>query len=63
MSPETIEHLARDLAARIPLPADDWQAIIAEARLTLAVIAALDELPLEGVDPDPVSDVSESCGA
>jgi hypothetical protein len=62
MSPETIEHLARDLAASIPLPQEDWQAVIAEAQQTLAVIAALDELPLETVDPDPVSDVSESPG-
>jgi hypothetical protein len=60
MSPDTIEHLARDLAARISLPQEDWDAIVAEARQTLAVIAALDELPLDTVVPDPVSDVSES---
>jgi hypothetical protein len=62
MTPDTVERLARDLAARIPLPQEDWDAIVAEARQTLAVIAALDELPLDGVVPDPVSDPSESPG-
>lgn len=60
MSPETMEHLARDLAAKIALPQEDWDAIVAEARQTLTVIAALDELPLDAVVPDPVSDASES---
>jgi hypothetical protein len=62
MSPATIESLARDLAARIPLPQEDWDAIVAEVRQTLAALAALDQLPLEGVAPDPGSDAAESPG-
>jgi hypothetical protein len=54
MLPDTIQHLARELAATLPLPPGDWDAIVAEARQTKAVIAKLDELPLEGIEPAAV---------
>jgi hypothetical protein len=62
MSPGAVEQRVRDLAARIPLPQEDWDAIAVEARQTLAVIAALDELSLHAVVPDPVSDAAETGG-
>jgi hypothetical protein len=51
MSPERLEPIARELAAKLPLSKEEWDAIVAQARDLLAVVATLDELPLEGVEP------------
>jgi hypothetical protein len=51
MSRETLERMARDLAAEIPLPAEDWQAAVDQAEKMLAIIKTLDELPLADVEP------------
>jgi hypothetical protein len=52
-----VEDRARQLAEAIPLPAEDWEIIISQAKRMLEVIATLDELPLDGVEPAPVFQV------
>jgi hypothetical protein len=51
MTRETLERMARDLAAEIPLPVEDWQAAVDQAEKMLAIIKTLDELPLADVEP------------
>src|SRR5262245_44349969 len=51
MTRETLERMARDLAAEITLPAEDWDAIVTQAASMLGWINALDELPLQNVEP------------
>jgi len=51
MTRDTLERMARDLAAEVALPAEDWEAVVNQAEAVLGWIALLDELPLEGVEP------------
>lgn len=45
------EELARELAAELALPAEDWEAVLAQVPRVLEAVAALDELPLDAVEP------------
>ena len=58
MTRETLERLARDLAAEVTLPAEDWEAIVTQAVNMLGWIKALDELPLQNVEPASVSGIA-----
>ena len=46
-----LEARFRALAAELPIPAEDREPVLAQARWIEKAIAALDELPLEGVEP------------
>jgi hypothetical protein len=53
-SRETLERMARDMAAEFLLPQEDWEEILAQAKRTLDAIAMLDELPLAKVELEPI---------
>ena len=48
---ETLEAMAREFAADMPLAAEDWEAVLAQVPRVLEAVAALDELPLDGIEP------------
>ena len=52
--PQWLEARFRALAAELPIPAEDREPVLAQARWMQQAIAALDELPLEGVEPAAV---------
>ncbi|MGH7266845.1 MAG: hypothetical protein ACREMB_18645 [Candidatus Rokuibacteriota bacterium] len=54
MERESFERIARELAAELPLPPEDWDAVLAQARPFLETVAMLDELPLAPVEPAPI---------
>jgi Protein of unknown function (DUF4089) len=54
MTRETIEHLARELATTVNLPAEDWPAIVEQAERIRASVQTLAELPLDGIEPAAV---------
>jgi Asp-tRNA(Asn)/Glu-tRNA(Gln) amidotransferase C subunit len=60
MNPERVERIARELAAELPLSDDEWKAIATQARDLLAVVATLDELPLERVEPAATYHISDA---
>jgi hypothetical protein len=51
MTRETLDRLARELAVEVPLPVEDWDAIVSQADRMLTLIRSLDELPLQDVEP------------
>jgi hypothetical protein len=51
---ETLECLAREMAAEFQLPDEDWEAVLTQAQGTLNAIAMLDDLPLAGAEPAPI---------
>jgi hypothetical protein len=51
MSPEAVARRAAELATVWPLPAEDWGPIIDQAIRIPALLATLDELPLDQVEP------------
>ena len=53
-SRETLESIARDMAAEFQLSDEDWEAVLTQVQRTLDAIAMLDELPLATVEPAPV---------
>jgi hypothetical protein len=53
-SRETLECVARKMAAEFQLPNEDWEAVLTQAQRTLEAVALLDELPLAIVEPAPV---------
>ncbi len=54
MSPESLRSRARDLAAEIPLPAEDWEAILNLVQGVRQALQQLDQLPLTAVEPPAV---------
>lgn len=54
MTRDTLQALAKEYAADYALPAEDWEAIVAQAERLLAAVAKLDELPLPSVEPPAV---------
>jgi hypothetical protein len=62
LTPETIERLLRDRTAHLPLSADDRAAVLAQAPTLLTAVAALDELPLDTVEPAAVFKVIPPAG-
>ena len=48
---ETLEAMAREFAAEMPLAAEDWEAVLVQVPRVLEAVAALDELPLDGIEP------------
>jgi hypothetical protein len=54
MNRDTLQALATEFAADYSLPAEDWEAIVAQAERLLAAVAKLDELPLPSVEPAAV---------
>jgi hypothetical protein len=54
MTRESVAQRACELSADLPLPAEDWPAIIDQATRVLDTVAALDELPLDTVEPAAV---------
>jgi hypothetical protein len=56
-SRETLECMAREMAAEFRLPDEDWEAVLTQAQRTLDAIAQLDDLPLAAVEPAPVFQV------
>jgi len=57
MSPEALELLARDLVAEHGLSPEDLHALLPQARFLRGALKALDELPLDGVDPAAIYQV------
>ena len=51
MNRETLEQLARDFAAELAIPAEEWKMIIAQAERMRELIGMLDELPLGEIEP------------
>jgi Protein of unknown function (DUF4089) len=54
MTRESVAQRACELAADLPLPAEDWPAVIDQASRILDTVATLDELPLDRVEPASV---------
>jgi hypothetical protein len=54
MTRESLECRARELAAELPLTAQDWEAVLDQAQRVLDAVATLDELPLDAVEPPAV---------
>jgi Asp-tRNA(Asn)/Glu-tRNA(Gln) amidotransferase C subunit len=57
MTTDTLTQLAHVLAAEIALPAEDWEAVVTQARRILETVALLDELPLDRVEPGTIYEV------
>lgn len=57
MTRETLERMARDLAAEVSLPAEDWEAVIAQAAALQGWVKTLDQLPLHNVEPASVAGI------
>jgi hypothetical protein len=57
MTHETLERMARDLATEVSLPAEDWEAVVAQAAAMQTWIKSLDELPLQDVEPASVAGI------
>jgi len=53
MDRAALERLARERLADIPLPAEDWPALVPLIEQFLAVVAELGQLALEGAEPGP----------
>jgi hypothetical protein len=53
-SRETLESMAREMAAEFQLPAEDWEAVLTQAERTLDAVARLDEMPLAAFEPAAV---------
>jgi hypothetical protein len=51
MTRESVARRASELAAYLPLPADDWPVVIDQVTRVLDTVATLDELPLDTVEP------------
>ena len=51
MDRETLDRFVRVLLADIPLAPDDWAAVAAQAEQVFALVATLDELPLDAIEP------------
>jgi hypothetical protein len=60
MNPERIQRIADDLAAKLRLSKAEWDAIVSQARDLLVVVATLDELSLEGVEPVAAYQISDA---
>jgi hypothetical protein len=54
MNGDDLERLARALVDEYALPPDDWEPIAKQARAALAIVAELDQLPLDTVEPAAV---------
>ncbi len=48
---ETLERMAGELGAELPLSAEDWESVLAQAERLAEAVATLDELPLDTVEP------------
>ena len=53
MDRPALERLARERLADIPLPAEDWPALVPLIERVLAVVAELGQLTLERAEPGP----------
>lgn len=51
MHRETLEMFVRQLLSDVPLPPEDWALVVPEVERMMAVVAGLDELPLDTVEP------------
>ncbi len=51
MSRDVLDRLGREVAADLPLPPGDWEAVLARAAQILEAVRTLDELPLDEVEP------------
>jgi hypothetical protein len=51
LSQETLERMAREVGADLPLPREDWEAVLVQVPRVREALAALEELPLETVEP------------
>ena len=51
MTRESVAQRACELSADLPLPAEDWPVVIDQATRVLDIVATLDELPLDTVEP------------
>jgi hypothetical protein len=60
MNSERVQRIADDLAAKLPLSKAEWDAIISQTRDLLVVVATLDELSLEGVEPVATYQISDA---
>ena len=54
MNDDDLERLARALADEFALPPGEWEFVARQARAALAVVAELDQLPLDTVEPAPI---------
>ncbi len=54
---ELLEKLARERLAGIPLPAEDWAALVPQIERVLAIVSELDGLQLGDAEPAPVYSV------
>ena len=48
---ETLESMARQLGADVPIPAEDWEVVVPQVRRMLDTVRTLDELPLGEAEP------------
>ncbi len=48
---ETLERVVQALSPDIPVPPEDWEAIVPQVRRMLEAVRTLDELPLDEVEP------------
>lgn len=48
---ETLESMARQLGADVPIPPEDWEAVVPQVRRMLETVRTLDELPLGEAEP------------
>jgi len=51
---DTLERMAREIGADLPLPAEDWAAVVGQVQRILEAVRSLDELPLDAVEPAPI---------
>jgi len=51
VSREILEAVVRGLAREVALPPEDWDAVLAQAGRVRDALDALDELPLDTVEP------------
>ena len=54
MTRESVAQRARELAADLPFPSEDWPLVIDLATRILDTVAALDDLPLDTAEPAAV---------
>lgn len=48
---EAFARMVRERLADVPLPAEDWEALVPQIERLWAVVASLDDLPLDAVEP------------
>ncbi len=57
---ETLERVRQELSTDVPIPPEDWEAVVAQVRRMVETVRTLDEMPLGEVEPAPLYEIVRS---